>query len=164
MPSIITPSAGGISCGSQLYNADYSYFDLMIREGTNKIACEMIGQKIVISGLSNVLGNLSANSFVYLTVNGLLNPKTSVRQTNFTFTFVNTSSTFTQAVLLFSVPLSYTVSNPPSDMQIKSIVLSNNKYLVNSLYTFAISTVNGASLTIAKNSQLGIMVHFPAEY
>lgn len=134
----------------------------MIREGTNKIACEMRGQKIILNELSSVLSNLSASSFLYLTVNGLLNPKTSIRQTNFTFTFVNTSSTFTQAVLLFNVPLSFTVSDPPADMQITSIVLSNNKYLVNSLYTFVISTVNGATLTIAKDSQLGLMVHFPA--
>lgn len=124
----------------------------------------MRGKQITISGLGDVMRNLSQNGFLYITVSGLLNPRTSVRQANFTFTFINTSSTFTQAVLLFSVPLSYTVSNPPMDMQITSIVLSDNKFFVTSSYTFIISSVNGFNLIIAKDSQLGIMVHFPAEY
>lgn len=61
---------------------------------------------------------------------------------------------------IYSIPLSYAVSNPPANMQISSIVLSDYKYFVNSLHSFTITTV----LTIIKNTNMGIMIRFPQEY
>lgn len=124
----------------------------------------MKGQTIIITGLTPVLSNLSSNGFLYLAISGLLNPQTSIAQSNFTFTFINTSSTYVQAVLLFSVPLSYPISDAPKDMQIGGITLSDNKYYIVSKYTFTVGTVNGVTLTIPSNSSIGIMIRFPKEY
>lgn len=161
IPSIISQSANGINCGYQAYAANDNYFNLMIKEGTNPVSCNMTGQKITISGLTNVMSSLTSNNFLYITVNGLLNPQTSVKQTDFTFTFINTTSTYTQAVLLFTIPLSYSVSDPPANMQIGAIYLSNDKYFSTSDYTFVLSSVNGANLTITKKSSIGVMIKFP---
>jgi hypothetical protein len=136
----------------------------MIEEGTNKLTCAASGQRLTISGLTSVMSSLSQSGFLYLTVKGLLNPLTSVSSANFTFTFINTTSTFTQAVLLFTIPLSFSVSDPPNNMQISSIALSNPKYFAQSNYSFIVNTVNGATLRIAQDSQFGVIVNFPAEY
>lgn len=164
VPSIITQSTGGISCNYQPYTAIDNYFRLMLTLTNNPLSCSMSGQTISISGLTTVLSNLSPTAFLYLSVSGLVNPQTSVSQTNFTFTFINTTSTYTQAVLLFTLPLSYAVSNPPLDMQIGAIQLSNSKYFVVSSYTFTLGTVNGVTLTITQNSSIGLLVRFPKEY
>lgn len=124
----------------------------------------MKGQKVVISNLTEVMYRLTSNSFLFLTVSGLLNPKNSVRQANFTFTFINTTSSYTQASLLFTLPLSYTISDAPQDIQIESILLSNDKYLSVSTYSFVISSLNSHELTISRRSQLGVIVDFPEEY
>ena len=121
----------------------------------------MKGQTIIITGLNPVLSNLTRNGFLYLAISGLLNPQTSITQSNFTFTFINTSSTYVQAVLLFTLPLSYPISDAPKDMQIGNITLSDNKYYVVSRYTFTVGTVNGVTLTIPSNSSIGIIIRFP---
>jgi hypothetical protein len=121
----------------------------------------MKGQTIIITGLTPVLSNLTSNGFLYLAISGLLNPQTSITQSNFTFTFINTSSTYVQAVLLFTLPLSYPISDAPRDMQIGNITLSDNKYYVVSRYTFTVGTVNGVTLTIPSNSSIGIIIRFP---
>jgi hypothetical protein len=163
LPSIITPSSS-ITCTYMAYNSNNNYFNLMMAQSTNVLGCSMNGQTVVITGLTPVLGNLTSTGFLYIAVSGLMNPTTSVSQTNFSFTFINTSSTYSQAALLFTIPLSYAVSNPPADMQIGGITLSNNKYYVASQYTFTLGTVSGATLTITQNSSIGIIVHFPKEY
>ena len=61
----------------------------------------MNNQGIVVSGLDVVLRNLSATSFFYLTIEGLLNPDNSLSQANFSFTFINASTSFASAVLRF---------------------------------------------------------------
>jgi hypothetical protein len=124
----------------------------------------MKGQKLTFTGLTTILSSLTANQFLYLTVEGLLNPDTSVSQSNFTFTFINTASTYNEAVLRFDLPLSYTVSNPPVNMQIEAIMLSNSKYYSSSTYNFALNSISGSTFTIAKHSQIGVIVHFPVEY
>jgi hypothetical protein len=164
VPSIIAQSADGVTCAFQTYQADDNYFSLMIKQGSNSLTCQMDAQRLVISGLTSVMTALSGQSFLYLTVHGLLNPQTSVSSANFTFKFINTSSTYTQAVLVFSIPLSYAVSDPPADIQIGSIVLSNPKFFATSTYTFTVGTVNQASLTISKDSRIGIIIKFPVEY
>lgn len=94
----------------------------------------------------------------------MLNPDTSLSQVNFTFTFINTTSTYASAVLRFELPLSYTISDPPIDIQIEAIALDNPKYYALSNYTFTLNSLTGKSFTIAKKSLLGVMVHFPQEY
>ena len=76
--------------------------------------------------------------------------------------FINTTSAYAQAVLRFSIPLSYTISDPPIDMQIEDISLDNQKYYANSNYTFMVNSLSGASFTFAKKSRLGIMIRFPS--
>lgn len=164
LPSTIIQSAEGVSCAYQGYEANDNYFSLMRKQGTNILSCQISAQKLTITGLSSVIGNISSNSFLYLTVSGLLNPQTSTSRLNFTFTFINTTSTFTQAVLLFTIPLSYTISNPPFDMQISSIQLSNSKFFSVSDYTFQLSSVSSANLIITKQSSIGLTVRFPKEY
>lgn len=164
LPDLIKESASGILCGYQAYSPNYNYFDLMLVERTNTISCQTNGQKIILSGLTQQMYQLASNNFLFITVSGLLNPQTSVKKANFTFTFINTTSTYTQAVLLFTIPLSYTVSDPPTDIQIASILLSNDKFYANSFYTFVMTSVNNAQLTISRSSELGVIVHFPAEY
>jgi len=164
IPSILTESAQGITCAYQNYTSSDSYFNLMIQEGSNRLTCSTAGQKLTITGLTSVMSSLSSTGFLYLTVKGLLNPETSVSSVNFTFTFINTTSTYTEAVLLFTIQLSYSVSNPPNDMQIAAINLGNPKYFARSTYTFTVNTVNSAVLRIAQDSQLGLVVHFPTEY
>ena len=164
VPPNITQSTGGITCNCQPYNANDNYFRLMLALANNPLPCSMSGQTISLTGLTPVLSSLSSTAFLYLSVSGLVNPQTSVSQTNFTFTFINTTSTYTQAVLLFTLPLSYAVSNPPLDMQIGAILLSNKKYFVVSTYTFTLGTVNGVTLTLSQNSSVGVLVSFPTEY
>ena len=123
----------------------------------------MKGQKVIIYNLTSIISKLSSNDFLYLGINGLMNPQTSLSRTNFTFTFI-TNSTYVQSILQFTLPLSYTISSPPTDMQIGAISLSNNKFYVISQYTFTVSSVNGVTLYITASSQIGIMIDFPAEY
>lgn len=156
VPSGITQSHSGIACGYQAWVANDNYFNLLIKDGTNVLTCSMVSQKITISGLTKVLGNLTSTSFLYLTIKGLLNPSTSVSRQNFTFTFINTTTTLSQAVAMYTMPLSYTISNPPTDLQISNISLSNNKYFVISQYTFTVTSVLSANITITKNSNIGI--------
>ena len=165
VPSAITQSKAGINCGYQAWNAQDNYFNLMMKDGTNPLICNMTGQKIIISGLATLLSNLSSTGFLYLTVNGLNNPTTSVSQSNFTFTFINTSSPIFQSAGIYTLPLSYTVSNnAPTNLQIGNISLSDGRYYVNSLYTFTITSVQSASLTIVNKSNLGVIIQFPEEY
>ena len=164
VPDIITSSAAGITCGHQSYVSTDNYFNLKAKLGTNSLTCSMKGQKLTFTGLSTLIRGLTSSQFLYLTVEGLLNPDTSVSQTNFTFTFIDTSSTYNQAILRFDLPLSFTVSNPPTNMQIESITLSNPKYYARSTYTFTLSSISGSTFTIAKHSQLGVIVHFPVGY
>lgn len=112
----------------------------MKQYGLNQLTCELSGQKLLLKGLTSVLSAVATGSLVYLRVEGLLNPQTSVNGANFTFTFINTTSSYTQAVLLFSLPLSFPVSNPPYDMQISGVELSNSKFFATSIYTFRLST------------------------
>jgi hypothetical protein len=135
-----------------------------MEQGTNVISCTMNGQQLLISGLLSVLTSLGKTSFLYLTVSGLINPTTSLSQSNFSFTFINTTSSTPTSVLQFTLPISSTVSNPPLNMQISNISLSNNKYFVQSSYTFSLTSVNSASLTIANQSLLGLSITFPQEY
>ena len=165
VPSVIEESADGISCGYQTYRKTNNLFNLMVQQGTNPLNCKMNSQKIVISGLDTVINSLSRNEeFIYLTIEGLLNPDTSISQSDFTFVFINTTGTYPQAVLRFSLPLSYTISDPPIDMQIEDISLDNTKYYARSNYTFMFNALTGASFSIAKQSRIGIMIHFPQEY
>ena len=136
----------------------------MVQQGTNTIRCKMNSQKIVFTGIDTIINSLKANEFIYLTVEGLLNPDTSLSQVNFTFTFINTTSTYASAVLRFELPLSYTISDPPIDIQIETITLDNPKYYATSNYTFTLNALTGKSFTIAKQSRLGVMIHFPQEY
>ena len=124
----------------------------------------MTSQKIIIEGLDTVLKALSTTQFLYLTVSGLLNPDISTSRTNFTFTFINTSTTFSQAVLRFDLPLSYTISDPPLNIQIGNIALTNPKYYANSDYTFSLNALTGSTFSISKSSRIGLIIHFPAEY
>jgi hypothetical protein len=164
LPSSITSSQNGIACAVQPYRINDDYFNLMFQQGTNVLTCSMIGQQLTISGLTPYISNLTTQGFLYITVQGLLNPATSVSQYDFTFTFINTTSTVTQAVLQFSLPLSYSISNPPTDMQIANISLSSYLYYVNSYYTMNVTTVSGVTLTIVSNTTLGIVLTFPQEY
>lgn len=160
LPYGFAQSTSGINCGYQSFIANDDYFNLMMKDGTNKLSCVMIGQTISIRDLTTILGNLTDNGFLYLTINGLVNPPTSISQANFNFTLISTSSSVKRAMAIYNIPLSYAVSNPPSNMQISSIVLSDYKYFVNSLHSFTITT----SLTIIKNTNMGIMIRFPQEY
>lgn len=164
VPTAITQSQTGVNCGYQTWNTQDDYFNLMMKDGTNTLNCNMTGQKLIISGLTNLLGNLSSTSFLYLTVNGLNNPTSSVSQANFTFTFINTTSPIYQAAGIYILPLSYPVSSPPTNLQISNISLSDGRYYVNSLYTFTITSVQSASLTITNKSNLGVIIQFPSEY
>lgn len=64
----------------------------------------------------------------------------------------------------FTLPLSYSVSNAPLDLQIADITLSNTKYYVMSSYNFFLTSVNSASVTIVKSSSIGMIIRFPPEY
>lgn len=118
----------------------------------------MTGQKLLISQLSPVLGNLSNNGFLYLTINGLINPATSVSQATFNFTLINTTSNVPQSAGMYSSTLSYSVSDPPINLQISSIVLSDLRFFVNSIHTFTVTSVQNANIAIVKSSNLGIVV------
>lgn len=160
LPSTIVQSTSGISCGYQSYNADDDYFGLMMRDGTNQLTCDMIGQTISIKDITTILGNLTDSGFLYLTINGLVNPATSISRSNFNFTLISTTSTIKKALAIYSIPLSYSVSDPPANMQIASIALSDSKFFVSSLHSFTITT----ALTIIKNTNMGIIIRFPQEY
>ncbi len=97
------------------------------------------------------MSSLTSNNFLYLTANGLLNPQASVKQTDFTYTFINTISTYTRVVLLFTISLSYSVSEPPPfGIQIGAILFSHDKYFLNSKYTFVFYSFKWVGLTITK--------------
>ena len=136
----------------------------MVKKGRNTLNCKMNSQNIILTGVDTIINSLSADQFIYLTVEGLLNPDTSVSNENFTFTFINTTSSFSRAVLRFDLPLSYTISDPPADIQIEGITLDNPKYYASSRYTYMLNALTGATFSISKSSRLGIMVHFPSEY
>lgn len=149
VPSVITKSSAGLSCNYYNFQPNDDYFNLMLLQNQNTLKCEMKGQKLTIYNLSIPLKNLTKTDFLYLTVNGLVNPQTSVSQVNFNFTFISSNtSTYSQGILIFSYPLSYTISSPPTDIQIGAIILSNDKYKVASEYTFSVSSVNGVTLSI----------------
>ena len=101
LPALIKASADGINCGYQTYNKADDYFNLMVKQGSNTLLCKLNSDKIVVTGIDKVLSTLKATDFLYLTIEGLLNPDTSLSQSNFTFTFINTTSTFAQAILRF---------------------------------------------------------------
>ena len=65
---------------------------------------------------------------------------------------------------MFTRPLSYSVSDPPIDMQIGGITLSNDKYFSTSMYTFVLDAANGATFSISEKSKIGVIIHFPEEY
>ena len=60
--------------------------------------------------------------------------------------------------------MSYSVSDPPIDLQIEDISLSSPHYYAVSDYEFMLKALPGASFSIAKFSRIGVIVHFPAEY
>lgn len=111
----------------------------------------MTGQKLLISQLSSLLGNLSSNGFLSLTINGLINPATSVSQANFTFTLINNTSAIYQAAAIYSSTLSYSISDASTNMQISSIVLSDSRFFVNSLHSFTVTSVQNANIAIVKS-------------
>jgi len=81
---------------------------------------------------------------------------------NFSFTFINTAN---KAIAIHTLPLSYTVSDPPTDIQINKIELSNSKYFVISTYKFTVSTVKSTNtITIVKSARLGLIIDFPPAY
>lgn len=164
IPSIITQSKEGVNCGYQAWNPQDDYFNLMLKDGTNSLNCNMTGQKLLISQLSTILGNLSINGFLYLTINGLINPATSISQATFNFTLINTSSNVPQSAGIYTSTLSYSVSDAPTNLQISSIVLSDVRFFVNSLHTFTVTSVQNANIAIVKSSNLGVVVKFPEEY
>jgi hypothetical protein len=166
IPSIITQSKAGVTCGYQPYVSGDNYFSLMLKDGTNALPCNMTGQKLMITRLTPIISNLSSgsNSFLYLTVSGLINPATSVTRSNFSFTFINTTSSIFTAAGIFNYTFSYTTSAPPTNIQISSIVLSDNRFFVNSLHTFTITSVQNANINILRNANLGVIVKFPLEY
>jgi len=126
------------------------------------LSCSLNGQTIIIYGLSTILSSLSSTGFLYITVSGLINPSTSLSQSNFTFTLINTTTTTTSAVRNFTLPLSYAVSNAPLSVQIANITLSNSRYYVLSTYTFTMTTQNSANITIVQSSSLGLLIIFPS--
>lgn len=126
------------------------------------LSCSLNGQTIIIYGLSTILSSLSSTGFLYITVSGLINPSTSLSQSNFTFTLINTTTTTTSAVRIFTLPLSYAVSNAPLSVQIANITLSNSRYYVLSTYTFTMITQNSANITIVQSSSLGLLIIFPS--
>jgi hypothetical protein len=164
IPALISQGKQGVNCGCQLWNAKDDYFNLMLKDGINSLLCNMTGQKLIISGLGPTLASLPTTSFLYLTVNGLVNPATSVSLSNFTFTFINTTSSIAQAVGIYTQPLSYAISSPPIDLQISSIILSDSRYFVNSVHTFTLTSVQSANITIVNSSKMGVIVQFPSEY
>lgn len=78
LPDILTPSASGLVCGYQAYVSPDNFFNLMKQYGTNELTCELSGQKLLLKGLTTVLSSVATGGMVYLRVEGLLNPKTSV--------------------------------------------------------------------------------------
>lgn len=55
LPSTIVKSTSGINCGYQSYSANDDYFNLMMKDGSNKLNCEMIGQTISITDITSIL-------------------------------------------------------------------------------------------------------------
>jgi hypothetical protein len=164
VPSGLTQISTGIICGWQSWTPTDNYFNLMIKQGTNSLACTMIGQTITVSGLTSILTNLSSSNFLYLTIYGIINPATSLSLANFTFSLITSSSTLTQAAAQYVLPLSLAVSNAPAEIQIGNITLSNNRYFVMSNYTFTLTSQGSANVTIVQKSNLGLKIDFPVEY
>jgi hypothetical protein len=97
-------------------------------------------------------------------IDGIVNPATSVSRSNFTFTFINTTSSTPLSAGIFPLALSYTISDAPLNLQISNIGLTDARYYVNTLYTFTVTSVQNANIVIVKSTLLGLMIHFPAEY
>jgi hypothetical protein len=164
LPSSIIASKNGIKCSCQPWNNNDNYFNLMLQQGTNVVDCSMTGQSISISNLTKPLASLSSDAFLYIVINGLINPSTSNPGFNFTFAFINTSSSVSLVVNKFMMPLPYTVSDPPLSLQMNSITLSNNKYFVTSNYNFNISSSASTTITLTKGSRIGLIIDFPDAY
>lgn len=81
---------------------------------------------------------------------------------DFTFTFISSAN---KALAIYSLPLSYAIADPPTDIQINQIELSNSKYFVISNYKFTVSTVKSTNtITIVKSTRLGLIIDFPPAY
>ena len=141
LPDELEASETGVTCGYQEYKRNYNYFQLMIKDGTNPLTCSINAQSLTIEGVKTLLTGLTTNSFLFLTVNGLVNPDSSVSRSDFTFNFIDTTSTTPKSVAYYTVPLSYSVSRPPTNLQINSINLGSSKYYVTTDYTFNLATV-----------------------
>lgn len=168
VPTVITQSKTGITCGYLTWKDDDDYFNLMVNKEKNALTCSMTGQKIVISDLTQILTQMgqstNSNQFLYIIIGGIVNPATSVSLSNFTFTFINTTSSIPQAAGIFPLALSYTISDAPLNLQISNIALSDSRYYVSTLYTFTVTSVQSVNIVLVKSTLLGLMIHFPTEY
>ena len=95
----------------------------------------------------------------------LKNSNVSNTGENMTITFLDTSTSVGSVVQKGTLRVPATVSNPPANLQINSITLSNRKFLQTANYLFEISTSSSTlSIDINGNSILGLKITFPIEY
>ena len=61
MPDSFQESADGVNCGYQSYVSGDNYFNLMVKQGTNVLKCQIKNQQIVINGVDTAIRALKSN-------------------------------------------------------------------------------------------------------
>lgn len=107
-----------------------------------------------------MLGN---DDFLRVTFYRFKNSNTSVINSTFKISFIDSSTGSGNILTSGNVNFPYSISNPPANLQINKILTASNKLLVRNLYSFNLTTVTGY-ITVNKLTQLGLVIEFPPEY
>ena len=74
VPDSIKASKAGITCNYRTWNTTDNYFNLLIDSNVNILGCSYTNQRIIIDGLDKANKTVSSTGFLYIIINGLLNP------------------------------------------------------------------------------------------
>lgn len=103
----------------------------------------MANNIIKVTNITSVISALGNDDFLRISIFRIKNSNISTTSQNYKFSFLD-SSTGTGSVLSSgSVSFPLSISPPPGNLQINTIVTASNKLLVSNLYTFTLSTVTG---------------------
>ena len=115
------------------------------------------------------MDSLGADDFLRLAVYFIKNANISSTSSQLNITFLDTSTSSGLVVQTGVARLSSTVSSPPSNLQINTIVPSSLKFLHRADYAISLQVASASStvptpILINPDSVIGLMISFPQGY
>lgn len=107
---------------------------------------------------------MGTDDFLRLSFYRLKNSNVSVPTQDFKVSFLDTSSGTGIVLSSGTVSFPLSVSPPPANLQINKVLTVSPKLLVRNTYTMNLTTAMNAVLSINSQSQIGLIINFPAEF